>query len=92
MLPAVMRWNKSVNKKRQELISNAMKQPDTDAGDLLEALISKLGMPCRLSEVGIKKSEFEEISMKAMDTPWVPHNPKLIQGPDDVLEILSLAA
>ena len=92
MLPAVMRWNKKVNKKRQELISSAMKQPDTDAGNLLEALISKLGMPCRLSEVGIKKSEFGEISRKAMDTPWVPHNPRLIQGPADVLEILSLAA
>ena len=92
MLPAVMRWNESANKNRQQLISAAMKQPDINAGDVLEALISKLDMPTRLSDVGIKKSDFNDIAIKSMETPWVPHNPRHIIGPKDILEILALAA
>lgn len=92
MLPAVMRWNECVNKNRQQLISSAMKKPDTEAGNVLEALISELDMPTRLSDVGIKKSDFNDIAIRAMETPWVPHNPKHIEGPKDILEILALAA
>ena len=92
MLPAVMRWNASSNKNRQQLISAAMKQPDINAGDVLEALISKLDMPTRLSDVGIKKSDFSDIAIKSMETPWVPHNPRHIIGSKDILEILALAA
>jgi maleylacetate reductase len=92
MLPAVMRWNKSVNADRQALVAVAMGQAGQDAGDVLDAFISGLGMPRSLSAVKIGPEHFERISQQAMGTPWVPRNPRKIDGPAQVLEILKLAA
>lgn len=92
MLPSVMRWNKSVNADRQALIANAMGHPGKDAGDVLDDFIRGLGMPRSLSEVKIGKEHFERIAAQAMGTPWVPRNPRKIDGPAQVKEILELAA
>ena len=91
MLPAVMRWNEKANFPRQVRVSQAMGSPETSAGELLEKLIQDLGMPTRLSDVDINAKDFASIAEKAMGTPWVPHNPRKINGPLDVLEILKLA-
>jgi maleylacetate reductase len=91
MLPAVMRWNKPVNGDRQALISMAMSQAGSDAGDVLDALIRGLGMPRSLGAVKIGSDSFERIAVQAMATPWVPRNPRPIDGPAAVREILELA-
>ena len=92
MLPAVMRWNKSVNADRQALVSVAMGQPGKDAGDVLDAFIGGLGMPRSLAAVKIGPEHYERISQQAMGTPWVPRNPRKIDGPAQILAILKLAA
>jgi maleylacetate reductase len=92
MLPAVMRWNKSANADRQALIANAMGHPGKDAGDVLDEFIRGLGMPRSLGEVKVGREHFERIASQAMGTPWVPRNPRRIDGPADVREILELAA
>jgi maleylacetate reductase len=92
MLPAVMRWNKSVNADRQALVSVAMGQPGKDAGDVLDAFIGGLGMPRSLAAVKIGPEHYERISQQAMGTPWVPRNPRKIHSPAEILEILKLAA
>jgi len=92
MLPAVMRWNKPVNAERQLLISNAMSQPGRDAGDVLDTFIGGLGMPRSLGAVKIGRDKFQRIAEQAMGTPWVPRNPRRIDGPLQVREILELAA
>jgi maleylacetate reductase len=92
MLPAVMRWNKATNAERQAMAAAAMGQPGADAGDLLDALIAGLGMPRSLSAVGIGPEHFDRIAEQAMATPWVPRNPRRIDGPAQVREILELAA
>ncbi|MGO3931108.1 iron-containing alcohol dehydrogenase [Rhodopseudomonas pseudopalustris] len=92
MLPAVMRWNKSVNPERQALVAAAMGHPGEDAGDVLDALIRVLGMPRSLRDVGVGPEQFERIASQAMGTPWVPRNPRKIDGPAQVREILELAA
>jgi alcohol dehydrogenase class IV len=92
MLPWVMRWNKSANADRQALIANAMGHPGKDAGDVLDDFIRGLGMPRSLGEVKIGKEHFERIAQQAMGTPWVPRNPRKIDGPAQVKEILELAA
>jgi len=91
MLPAVMRWNKSVNADRQRLVSQAMGRPGEDAGDVLDDFITKLDQPRTLSEVGVSAEHFEQIAHQSMATPWVPLNPRPIPGPDQVREILQLA-
>lgn len=92
MLPAVMRWNKTANRDRQALVAAAMGHPGQDAGDVLDALIRVLGMPRSLREVNVGPEHFERIANQAMGTPWVPRNPRKIDGPAQVREILELAA
>jgi maleylacetate reductase len=92
MLPSVMRWNKSVNAKRQKLVAEAMGHPHQDAGDVLDDFIRNLGMPRSLREVKVVSEHFDSIAKAAMATPWVPRNPRKIGGPADVREILDLAA
>jgi maleylacetate reductase len=91
MLPAVMRWNKPANADRQALISAAMSQATIDAGDALDSLIRGLGLPRSLGAVKIGRESFERIAVQAMATPWVPRNPRPIDGPAQVREILELA-
>jgi maleylacetate reductase len=92
MLPAVMRWNKAANAEQQAIVAAAMGHPGEDAGDLLDAFIGDLGMPRSLSAVNIGPENFARIAEQAMATPWVPRNPRHIDGPPHVQEILELAA
>lgn len=96
MLPAVMRWNKTVNAARQALVSGAMADvpgaASDDAGDKLDAFIAGLDMPRSLGAVDIGPEHFQSIAEQAMGTPWVPRNPRPIGGPEDVVKILELAA
>lgn len=92
MLPSVMRWNKSVNAERQALVAAAMGRPNEDAGDVLDDFIRGLGMPRSLREVKVGPENFDRIAQQAMATPWVPRNPRRIEGPADVREILDMAA
>jgi len=92
MLPSVMRWNKPDNAERQALVSAAMGKPGQDAGDVLDSFIRDLGLPRSLQDVRIGPEHFERIAQQAMGTPWIPRNPRKIEGPAQVREILVLAA
>jgi maleylacetate reductase len=92
MLPSVMRWNKSANAERQALVSAAMGRPGNDAADVLDSFIRNLGMPRSLQDVRIGPEHFDRIAEQAMATPWIPRNPRQIDGPAQVREILLLAA
>jgi maleylacetate reductase len=92
MLPAVLRWNKPANAERQALVASAMGHPGEDAGDVLDAFIAGLGMPRSLNASGVGPESFASIAVGAMSTPWVPRNPRPIEGPTQVQEILELAA
>jgi maleylacetate reductase len=92
MLPAVMRWNRPANAARQALVATAMGEAGHDAADLLDRFIGGLGQPRRLADVGVSAAHFESIATAAMGTPWVPRNPRKIDGPAQVREILELAA
>jgi maleylacetate reductase len=92
MLPSVMRWNKQDNADRQAMVSAAMGHPGEDAGDVLDWFIRALGMPRSLQDVRIGPEHFDRIAEQAMGTPWIPRNPRKIDGPAQVREILVLAA
>jgi maleylacetate reductase len=92
MLPSVMRWNKQDNAERQALVSEAMGQPGKDADEVLDSFIRGLGLPRSLQDVRIGPEHFEAIAEQAMATPWIPRNPRKIDGPAQLREILLLAA
>jgi len=69
-----------------------MGHPGEDAGDVLDAFIAALGMPRSLGAVRIGPESFARLAEGAMQTPWVPRNPRPIAGPPQLQEILELAA
>ena len=92
MLPSVMRWNKQDTAERQALVAAAMGQPGKDAADVLDDFIHGLGMPRSLQDVRIDPEHFDRIAELAMATPWIPRNPRRIDSPAQLREILLLAA
>ena len=92
MLPSVLRWNLPANAERQKRVGEAFGKPDAAAGDLVEGLVKSLGLPGRLSEVGVGRDRFREIAEKSMHDRAVLNNPRRIEGPEQVMEILELAA
>lgn len=92
MLPAVMRWNARDNAERQMIVAAAMGYPGHDAADVLDAFIRSLGMPRSLADVRVSPEHFDAIAEQAMRTNWIPRNPRTIESPADVRDILILAA
>jgi maleylacetate reductase len=92
MLPSVLRWNLPANGDRQKRVSEAFGKPETPAADLVASLVATLGLPRRLSEVGVGKDRFREIAEKSMHDRAVLNNPRPIKGPAEVMQILELAA
>jgi maleylacetate reductase len=88
----VLRWNRQDNAERQALVAAAMGQPGNDAADVLDQFIRKLGLPRSLQDVRIDPAHFDRIAELAMATPWIPRNPRKIDTPAQVREILVLAA
>jgi maleylacetate reductase len=92
MLPYVMKWNKPVNADRQALVAEALGQPGEDAGDVLHELISGLGLPRTLREVKVTEAQFELLAKNTMHDRWTGTNPRPIDRPEQVMEILRMAA
>jgi maleylacetate reductase len=91
MLPHVLRYNAPVNAAQQRKVSVAFGRPADDAADAVGDLVSSLGLPQRLRDVGVRREQFREIAEKAMHDRYVPANPRKITGPDDIVEILEMA-
>lgn len=91
MLPYVMRWNRPANADRQEIVSAAMGHPGAEAGDVLDEFIRGLGLPRTLRDVGVAAGDLDRIATGAMKTPWIPHNPRPVEGPPAVREMLEMA-
>ena len=92
MLPAVLKWNESYNQDKQKWIANALGRPKLSASEAVGELISDLGLPTTLGEVGIEESQWEKIAEYGLKHPTVQSNPKPINKKDDIIQILKLAS
>ena len=91
MLAPVLRWNRQAVAERQQVVAGAMGQPDRPAADLVAELVSRLGLPSRLGDVGVGRDRFPEIAEQAMREPFVHANPRPVRSAGDILEILESA-
>jgi maleylacetate reductase len=91
MLPHVLRFNLPVNPGRQALVSDAFGDKDRPAADLVAGLIADLGLPSRLRDVGVKEEQLDRIAELSMHDRWIHTNPRKIDGPPVVREILDAA-
>ncbi|MCY1539686.1 Alcohol dehydrogenase 2 [compost metagenome] len=91
LLPTVLRYNAEAIGCRQTELAAALGDTSADPGELLTDLIASLGLPARLRDVGVLPEHFDELSRKAMDNPWVRTNPRRIDRPEQVQDILRAA-
>ncbi|ARK29735.1 iron-containing alcohol dehydrogenase [Halalkalibacter krulwichiae] len=100
MLPHVMEDALEVTVIPQSLISKALGAEITNktteevasiAPILVNNLIKELNLPTRLSEVGIKKEQFDLIAKDAMGDLVVASSPKPVKGKEDILKLLQKA-
>jgi len=91
LLPSVLRFNQPVNGDRQRAVSEALERPDLSAADAVLDLVQALGRPYRLRDVGITRAHIETICRDAMHNLLVRNNPRSIDRPEHVREILEMA-
>jgi maleylacetate reductase len=92
MMPSVLKYNQPVTDEAQRKIAEAWRTPDARASDIFAQFIGLLGLPSHLSEVGVTKEKFELIGRNAMLSIFTRANPRVIKSPEDIVEILQLAA
>ncbi|SOE70926.1 Alcohol dehydrogenase, class IV [Burkholderia sp. D7] len=91
-MPAVLRFNEPVTQEAQRALAKALGKPEDSASDAFEAFCISLGLPTRLREVSVGSDSFELISRNTMTEFFIYSNPRKVRQPEEVLEILKLAA
>ena len=91
MLPHVMRFNHPVNAERQKLVSEALGRPGEPAAEVLAELIAELGLPGSLRAAGVSAGLLDRIAEGSMHDRWVHTNPRKIDGPAVVRQLLDAA-
>jgi maleylacetate reductase len=91
MLPFVLRYNQDVNAQRQAMVSEALGYPGEPAWEVVHELISSLEMPRSLRAVGIEEAQLPQLARNCMLDDWTFSNPKKIDSPVQIMEILHAA-
>ncbi|HVJ52192.1 MAG TPA: iron-containing alcohol dehydrogenase [Aliidongia sp.] len=92
MLASVLRYNAPATAAAQKLIAEALRAPDLEAGAAFEGLVAQLGLTRRLAHVQVYPDQFELIAKNAMLSMFTGTNPRPIRSPEDIVEILKMAA
>jgi maleylacetate reductase len=93
VLPAVMEFNFDTVPGRLGLVARALGgRHGRDAPDLVRRIIAELGLPTRLSDIGLHEDVFPKIAEATMCEGWIKTNPRPIEDKKDVIQILRLAA
>jgi maleylacetate reductase len=93
MMQGVLRYNQPSTTQAQSQLAGALGRPGGSAVEALGDLFQSLGLPTRLSDVGITESQFETIARITMREEMFIHtNPRGARQWEDVRDILELAA
>ena len=91
MLPHVLRFNERVNREKQMRVSEALGRPGEAAADVVADLIVGLGLPTKLRDVGVRPDQLDMIAENSMHDRWIHTNPRKIEGPAVIGELLDAA-
>ncbi len=91
LLPHVMAFNAKATGTKLGLISEAFGEASKPASTSVAELVSELGMPTRLRDVGVTREHFEAIAEGSLLNAWVRANPEPINHVDQVYQILEAA-
>lgn len=91
LLPHVMAFNAKASGSRLGLISEALGEAAKPASESVAELVSALGMPTRLRDVGVTREHFEAIAQGSLLNTWVRANPEPLDHVDQIYQILEAA-
>lgn len=91
MLPHVMRWNLEATRPQQVRIAEALGRSDEDAAAAVWELVAALGLPSRLRDQKVEKSQFAAIAAGAMGNMWVRSNPRPFRDAAGIERLLEAA-
>ncbi|KAH7350840.1 alcohol dehydrogenase [Rhexocercosporidium sp. MPI-PUGE-AT-0058] len=72
------------------LRKQGLKKESADAGDVVGAIISELGMPRTLKEVGVGHEKLDALAVNCLKDAWLKTNPVPLTEKKQVLEILEM--
>jgi maleylacetate reductase len=91
MLPYVLAYNAAANDHRQAEVSTALGAARTPASEVLDRLITGVGMPRRLRDVGIARADLPRLAENCLLDDWTYSNPRPIRTATEVMSILETA-
>ncbi len=92
MLPHVLRFNRAGRMpSARRWSARRWAGRAMPAADVVAALIAGLGLPGRLRDVGVKPEQLDRIAELSMHDRWIHTNPRKIDGPAVVRELLDAA-
>lgn len=104
LLPAVCKYNAKVNEEKQKVVEEilwdqaevatileekGLQRKTSDLGDILDCVISQLGMPRSLKTVGVGKDKLDLLAENSLNDKWCHTNPIPLENKVQVLEILN---
>ncbi|MDD3717887.1 MAG: iron-containing alcohol dehydrogenase [Actinomycetota bacterium] len=100
LLPHVMKYNMDECADRYALVADAMGVKERGMGDeeatlaaidAVFALSKRIGLPQKLSEVGVEESGLGQVAELSLSDGAIVYNPKLIYESEQVMEVLKEA-
>ena len=104
LLPAVCKYNQSVNAKQQQKVKEILRSDgevhkvlqdaglneEADLGDMLDAVFRFLGMPRTLKEFNIGDDQLGPLAENSLHDRWLPTNPRPLTEKAQVMEVLEM--
>ncbi|MCJ2126639.1 iron-containing alcohol dehydrogenase [Methylobacterium sp. J-077] len=91
LLPAVLTFNAPAAPNRDSQIAAALGRPNASAAEAVRDLVIALGLPSRISELGVVKADLTRIAETSLGNAFVRANLRPIPGVDDLMAILEMA-
>jgi maleylacetate reductase len=92
MMPGILAFNEPDTAPNQKALAQALGKPGLSASEAFRAFAASLGLPTSLEAVGVTEEQFPLIAKNTMKEFFIYSNPRLVRKPEDVIEILKLAA
>ena len=88
LMPHVLRYNRPATEDAQRRIAAALGAAGRSAARALEQLVQELGLPGKLSDVGIQPTDYPRIGEIAVKSVFARVNPRPLLQPAEVVALL----
>jgi alcohol dehydrogenase class IV len=81
-------WNEETV--AEVLTRRGLRKESADAGDAIGAVVSELGMPRSLKDVGVGRDNLDALAVNCLKDPCLKANPVPLLEKEQVLEVLEM--